>query len=111
MEKCTTFIKKVQKSRFVKVRDKQVKTFDRFMGKDRDRELITQPLANTAQPLTQNNSNKWVINTSNIPCPRPESLLSKGPNYAVAPKNTPPGIHYLYRISMPKVRPSRSRGT
>ena len=103
------FIKKVRESRFIKVRDRQVSKFNRLMGKDKDRELTTQPPANTMQLLSQSNSNKWVINLCSMPLSQSqESLLSKGPNCAVSPKNPPHRIYYLYRINLPEVRPSRS---
>ena len=47
MDKCTNFINKVKESRFSKVRDRQVNKFNRLMGKDKDRYLTTQPLANS----------------------------------------------------------------
>ena len=53
MEKFTNFINKVREPRFAKVRDRQVNTFYRLMGKDKDRELITQPLANITQLTSQ----------------------------------------------------------
>ena len=59
-EKCTNFIIKVRESRFTKARDRQVNKFNRLMGKDKDRDLTSQPLANSAQPPAQYNSNKWV---------------------------------------------------
>ena len=92
MKKCNNFISKLRESRFTKVRDRQVNKSNRFMGKDRDRnrdrdrELTTQPLANSRQLPAQNNSNKWVINLSSISLSQAqESLLAKGPNYAVTP--------------------------
>ena len=74
------------------------------MGKDKDRELTPQLLANTIQSTAQSNSSELVFNLSSTPLFKAkESLLSKGPNYAVAPKNLPPWIHYFYRISHQKV--------
>ena len=59
MEKCTIFINKVRESRFTKIRDRQVNKFNRIMGKDKDRELTTQPLANTTQPPAQITLVNW----------------------------------------------------
>ena len=90
MEKCTNFIKKVRESRFIKVRDRQVNKLNRLMGKDKERELTTQPLANTTQLQAQSNPTKWEINfSSTVLSQAQQSLLSKGSNYAVVAK-TPP---------------------
>ena len=113
MKKCTNFINKVRESRFSQVRDKQVNKFHRLGGKDRDRDLITQPPANSTQLPAQTNSNKWVINLFSIPLSQAqESLLAKRPNYVVAPKNSP-HLEYITsnRISLPKFRPSGGQGT
>ena len=40
------------------------------MGKDKDRELATQPLANTTQPQAQSNPNKCIINLYSTPLPQ-----------------------------------------
>ena len=42
------------------------------MGKDKDRELTLQPLANSTQPQAQSYSNKLIYPT--LPCSRPKSL-------------------------------------
>ena len=55
--------------------------------RNKDKEINAHPLANKNQLQAPNNSNKWVINLSGIPLTQSqESLLSKGPNYAEAPK-------------------------
>ena len=90
MEKCTNLINKVTESRSIKVRNRQVNKFNRLMSKDKDWELTAQPLANVTQLQAQHSPNKWVINLSSTPLSQAqESLLSKGPNYAVAPQNPP----------------------
>ena len=61
---------------------------------NKGRELITQPQANNYQLQAQNNSNIWVVNLSSTHCPR--CLLSKGSNYAVAPK--PLHLEYITSI-------------
>ena len=100
MGKCNNFINKVRKSRFTKVRNRQVNKFYRLMGKDRDRdrdrELTAQPLANSTQLPAQNNSNKWVINLSSTSLSQAQkSLLAKEPNYAVALN---PHLEYITSI-------------
>ena len=111
IDRCTEFINKVRESRFTKVRDRQVNKFNRLMGY-KDRELTTQPPASITQLQSHINPNKWVINLFSTPLSQDqESLLSKGSNYAVTLQKNPPRIYYIYRISLPEVRPSRSRGT
>ena len=61
---------------------------------NKDREFTTQPLTNNNQLQAQSNPNKWVVNLSSIPLSKAqESLLSKGPNYAIAPKS--PHLEYI----------------
>ena len=88
MEKCTNFINKVRESRFTKVRDRQVNKFNRLIGKDKDQDITAQSLANSTQLPFQNNTYKWAINFIR-PVPGQETLFTKGPNYAVAPKHSP----------------------
>ena len=86
---------KVRESRFFKVRDRQVNTFNRLMD-NKDRELTAQPLGNTLQMQAQSSHNKLVINLSSTPLSQAkESLLSKGPNYVVAPN---PHLEYITSI-------------
>ena len=66
MDRCTEFINKVRESRFIRVRDRQVNKFNRLKGY-KDRELTTQPPANTIQLQAQSNPNKWVFNISSMP--------------------------------------------
>ena len=40
---------------------------------NKDMKLTTQSLANNNQPQAQSNPNKWVVNSSNNPCPMPKS--------------------------------------
>ena len=96
MEKCTDFIKKVREFRFIKGRVRQVNKFNRLLG-NKDRELTTQPLANSNQLKAQSNPNIWVINLSSTPLSQvQESLLSKGPSYAISPKT--PHLKYVTSI-------------
>ena len=91
MDRCTELINKVRESRVINIRDRQVNKFNRLASKsisDRGRGAIAQPIANINQlPASSNNNNKWVINSSNTPLTHvQESLLSKGPYYAIVPK-------------------------
>ena len=86
MDKCTDFINKVRESRFIIIRDRHINTFNRLMG-NKDKEVTAQPSANSNQSQAPNISNKCVVNLSILPLTlSQESLLSKGPNYAVALK-------------------------
>ena len=78
-------------------RNKQINKFDRLMG-NKDKELTAKLLANNNQLLAQNNSNKWVVNLYNTPLSQfQDSLLSRGPNYAVASKLSP-HLEYITSI-------------
>ena len=64
----------------------------------KNRELTVQPAANTTQLQAQNNPNKWIVNLSSTPLPQAqESLLSKRPNYAVAPN---PHLQYITSLEL-----------
>ena len=100
MDKCTDFISKLRESRFIEIRDRQIDKFNILMG-NRDRENSTQPLAHNNQSQAPSNSNRWVINLSNAPLTQSqEALLSKGPNYAVAPKTSLSQLYYSYGCSL-----------
>ena len=85
MNRCTDFINKLREFRFIKIRDREINKFNTLLGY-KDRETTTQSPANNNQLQAPNNSNKWVINLSSTPLTQSqESLLSKGPKYAVTP--------------------------
>ena len=47
-----------------------------------------------------NQGNKWVVNLSKVPLtPAQESLLSKGPNFALAPTNLP-NVEFISAIEL-----------
>ena len=110
--KCTKFINQVRESRYIMVRDRQVNKFNRFNNRDRDSSNIsTQTTSNgnhmhntysnnngnnqSQSSNSSNNTNKWVVNLSKTPLIQAqESLLSKGPNYAIAPNN-PPNVVFI----------------
>ena len=89
MDRCTYFINKVRESRFIKIRDRQVNKINRLEGKrDRGRRAKAQSIGNNNQSQASSINKKWIINLSNTPLTQAqESLLSKGPNYAIVPKN------------------------
>ena len=100
------FINKVRETRFIKVKNRQVNKFNRLVAKS-GREISAQSVNNSNQlqsssnnnnhTQTHNINNKWVINLSNTPLtPAQGSLLAKGPNFAVAPKN--PNGDYISAI-------------
>ena len=46
-------------------------------------------------PINNNQTNKWIVNLSSVPLtPAQESLLAKGPNFALAPPN-PPNVEFI----------------
>ena len=96
-DRCIEFINKVREARFIKIKNRQVKKFNKLVAKS-GREISTQSVNNNNQPWSSSNNNnqtqshntnnKWVINLSDISLtPAQESLLAKGPNFAVASKN------------------------
>ena len=115
-QKCTEFIDKVREFNFIKVRDREVNTFNRLRYKNKSKPEVRQQNAQSidnrnsqVQVLTSNSHsqgsntnshvtnhvNKWVINLSSIPlAPTQKSLLSKGPNFALAPSN-PPNVEFI----------------
>ena len=106
-DRCIEFINKVRKNRFIKVKNRQVNKFNRLLAES-GREISTQSVSNSNQPQsssnnnnqtqTHNTNNKWVINLSYTPLtPAQESLLAKGPNFAVSPPN-PTNVDYISAI-------------
>ena len=101
MDRHTKFIKKVIESRFVKVRDRQVNKFNKVASKrdvHRDRGAKMQSIGSNGPSQAPSNSNdKCIINLSNTPLTQAqESLLSKGPNFAIA--SNPPILEYITAI-------------
>ena len=117
--KCIEFINKVREDRFNKVKQRQVSTFNRLITKtnnkinnSQDRETsasgnnndnlnhnqLQTGTSQSNQGSTRNKSNKCVINLSKTPLtPAQESLLAKGPNFAIIPK-VPPNVDYISAI-------------
>ena len=116
----------VSKVRFIKVRDRQVSKFFRLSiknningnldGRQQRPQLVNNNNTSNSNSQTQghtciNNNqvqgssnsnvsqgNKWVVNLSKLPLtPAQESLLSKGPNFALAPAN-PPNVELISAI-------------
>ena len=117
--KCIEFINKVREDRFNKVKQRQVSHFNRLItktnhrynnshdgetsasGNDNHNHNCSQLQTGTSQfnqDGTRKNSNKWVINLSKTPLtPAQESLLAKGPNFAINPK-VPPNVDNISAI-------------
>ena len=105
-DKCSSFIKKVSKDRLTKVKERQVRKLNSLVNKTINRNngisstgsnhnnglgpnSQTQGIANNYQAGNlNNNNNKWVINLSKTSLTKAqESLLAKGPNFALAPSH------------------------
>ena len=98
MDKCTVFINKVRESRFIKIRNRQVNTFNILAGNSDGVGEPKPSICNSNQLQASSNTNKWIINLSNTPLTQSqESLLSKGPNYAITPENSP-NLDYITAI-------------
>ena len=106
--KCEEFIRRVSELRFNKVRKRQVNKLNALLTISRNKankevrhaslQLMTtntdsQVQVNNNNSPSQgsnNNNNKWVINLSRVLLtPVKESLLSKGPNFALIPSIPP----------------------
>ena len=100
------------------VRDRQVNKFNRFTSRfdnrDRDRNINSTQTTSSdnqvwdtystnngnSQSQSSNSTNKWVVNLPKIPLTQAqESLLSKGPNFAIAPNN-PPNVDFITAIEL-----------
>ena len=84
-------------------------------------ETTTTEATNTTTPTTATSTdmatindyiNRWVRNLSSTPLTELQvSLLVYGPNFAVAPRHPPMGVHHCDRASLPEARASQCRGT
>ena len=72
IDRCIEFINKVRECRFIKVRDWQVYKFNILSSKS-NRGTSAQSLGNTTQSQAISNKNKWVINLSKTPQPKPKN--------------------------------------
>ena len=107
-DRCIEFINKVREFRFTKIKNRQVNKFNRLVdkhGNGRETNAQSRNISNQSQASNSNSNqmqdsgsnNKWVINLSNTPLtPAQESLLSKGPDYAIA--SNPPNLDYIITI-------------
>ena len=108
--KCEEFINKVREDRFNKIKERQVSKFNRLVNKmsNKDKETSTSSSnyinqsqtsrGQSNQLIIPNNNYTWVVNLSKTPLtPAQHSLLSKGPNFAVTPKD-PPNVDYISAI-------------
>ena len=108
-----TYINKIRELKFIKVRERQVNKFNRLLLKNNleFRQQYAQsigsnnrqaqvPISNSQVQESSNNNhaNKWVVNSSSVPLtPAQESLLSKRPNFAIAPLS-PPNVEFISAI-------------
>ena len=94
-DRFTEFINKVRETRFIKVKNRQTNKFIRLVtkcGRERGgREISTQSVNSSNQSQSSSKTyNNQVISLSNTPLtPAQESLLAKGPNFAIASPKTP----------------------
>ena len=108
IDKCSKFINKVREDRFFKVRDRKVNKFKRLHSKSNNKSCShnnqAQATGNSSNKnggnnqSQQENHNKWVINLSKTLLTKGwESLLAKGPNFAIAP-NKIPNVKYIKTV-------------
>ena len=104
---CSKFIQKVREDRFIKIKDRQVKKFNRLGNKSSGSSIANASNNNSSRSNNQvqaleNNSNssnnhlqveinsKWVINVSKTPLTKAQqSELAKGSNFAIVPNKIP----------------------
>ena len=108
-DRCIEMVNKVREFRCTKIKIRQVNKFSRLIARSGNgRETIAhcRNISNQLQASNSNSNqlqasgsnNKCVINLSNtLLIPAQESLLTKGPNYAIAPIN-PPNLDYITAI-------------
>ena len=127
-QQCREFIDMVREVRFTKVRDRQVRKFNRLLHKHTsngnmemdegqainnnhnsvnnsqtqshtcidNNQLHSGSIGSIVSIISQDN--KWVVNVSKSPlAPAQESLLSRGPNFALAPTN-PPNVESISAV-------------
>ena len=111
-ERCIEFINKVREFKFTKIKNRQVNKFNKLVakiGNGRDTNTHSRNINNQAQASNSNSNqlqasgsnHKCVINLSNTPLSQAqESLLSKGPNHAIAPPPNLPNLDYITAIEM-----------
>ena len=116
IEKCSKFNNKVREDRFFKVRERQVNKLNRLDSKSNNNSIShhnraidndqVQALDNSNNTNSGNNQlqqgkiNKQVVNLSKILLTEcQESLLAKGPNFAIAP-NKIPHVDYITTVEL-----------
>ena len=112
-QQCIEFINKVREVRFNKVRDRQVSKFTRLFNRrscnvnseNNNKNQVQSNSVNNSSSSNNNNlaqgsitsniGSKWVVNLSSTPLtPAQTCLLSRGPNFALAPTN-PPNVEFI----------------
>ena len=105
-EECLRFIERVKESRHQMVQKRQMSKFDRLW--ERNREIWPQEHADNGRSKARLEKNRetstdnikeftkrWVKNLSSTPLTEAQfSLLAHGPNFAIAPRQPPWGLHY-----------------
>ena len=72
----------------------------------------TTSAGTTTTTTTTMQLDKWVKNLLGVPLMEAQvSLLAHGPNFALAPRYCPWGIHHHSRASMPEPGATQCRGT
>ena len=114
--KCIQFINNVREFRFIKVRDRQVNKFNRLANKINNSDRSNNSTQSTSsgnqvqasystnngnnQSQSGYSTNKWVVNLSKTPLtPAQGYLLSKGPNFAIGPNNSP-NVDFITAIEL-----------
>ena len=125
-QKYTELIDKVREVRFIRVRDRQVSKFNRLLhtntsngnleGRQQSPQLANNNQTTNSQMQSHtcvhniqvqgssssniNQGTKWVVNLSKVSLtPAQESLLSMGPNFALASTN-PPNVEFISAIEL-----------
>ena len=114
-EECIRFIERVKESRHQIVQKRQMSKFDQLWQRNREirpqehaknghskarleknRELPSNKSTNqTSTDNTKEFTKRWVKNLSSTPLTEAQfSLLAHGPNFAIAPRHPPWGLHY-----------------
>ena len=110
-DQCSKFIDKVTEGRFYKIKERQINKFNILISKSnnirssQDNQIQTSTVGNSndiknnSQLQVETNS-KWVINLSKTRLSIGQtSVLSKGPNFAIAPRHIP-NIDYITAVEL-----------
>ena len=117
-DRCTEFINKVRETRFIKVKNNLLNKFNRLVAKSGreigGRKISIQNVNNSNQlQRSCKTYNSWLINLSNTSLtPARVSLITKGPNFAIAPPQPPQSrLYFSNWVSLSQAYRTRCRGT